>query len=394
MTKQSALLRTSLLGILALAACQDQATAPTALAPTSSTRLAAGTSRVSLDGYSASVLAGAEVFDRITNAGSSVINPADYSCPASTPVNDWLNGKILHTLAVEPDAFWQLYDLAADQVPLYEALLFQTPATVQSFGYTGEHTKDVTKTERQLKSFWDIPSADIQVVAMHGSALLDVRQVAATYEVAYGVPAADAQFLAEVVRSTLAGSKTMNGGNYPFFTFNAVSTTAQPGLWTNKIVMGDGIMAVFDELGFGDVAPQAILAHEYGHQVQFNKGYRLAGVTPPERTRFAELNADAMSAYFLTHKRGATLNEKRVMQFLEVTYDIGDCQFTSSGHHGTPNQRRAAAQFGFTLAHEAQKQGQILTADQFQARFLAAYPSLIAPDAANAAIASIAPATR
>jgi len=396
MTKHSAVLRTSLLGVMALAACQDQTTAPaTTLAPASANRLSATSPSVSLRGFTTSLLEGVEVFDEFGGAGSSAINPSDYSCPATTPVNTWINGKVLATLAVEPGRLIEaVNEFDAANVPYVEALLFQTPATEQFFGYTGEHTKDVTKTERQLKDFWNIPSAGIQVVAMHGSTLLDEHRTAATYQAGYvGVSPALAAYLADTLHRTLANSQTMRDGNHPYFTFNAISIAANPGRWENKIIMGDGIMAVFDELGFGDVAPQAILAHEYGHQVQFNKHFGITG-TRPERTRFAELNADALSAYFLTHKRGATLNEKRVMQFLEVTYDIGDCQFTSNGHHGTPNQRRAAAQFGFELAHEAQKQGQILTAEQFQQKFLAAYPSLIAPDAANATVASIAPVTR
>jgi hypothetical protein len=40
-----------------------------------------------------------------------------------------------------------------------------------------------------------------------------------------------------------------------------------------------------------------------------------------------------------------------------------------------------AATFGFNVADQAQKQGHILTADQFHRLFLAAYPSFVAPDA-------------
>jgi hypothetical protein len=72
---------------------------------------------------------------------------------------------------------------------------------------------------------------------------------------------------------------------------------------------------------------------------------------------------------------------KRVAQFLRVFFDIGDCAFDNPGHHGTPNQRMRAANFGFSVAAEAQKQGHILTANQFHARFVAAYPDLVAPDA-------------
>jgi len=125
--------------------------------------------------------------------------------------------------------------------------------------------------------------------------------------------------------------------------------------------------------------------HEFAHHIQYENGYfedeYATTGSAAEQTRYTELMADAMSAYFLTHKRGLALNEKRVAQFLEVFYQIGDCGFTSSGHHGTPNQRMAAAQFGFDLAKEALKQGQILTSEQVYQRFLAAYPSIIAPDA-------------
>lgn len=374
---------TFVLVTLALGACQDPITAPNR-APLSSASIGAGTSVLTLGSSAASLPSGASILDQDFDLTGSVINPSDYVCSNTTPVTNWINGVIGTTLA-GPDAMRlrQAAALGAANLPTYEALLFATPATVQSFGYHGEHTKDIGKAERQLKGFWAISSASgIEVVAMHGSMLLDAPQTAATYQLFYGLPAAKAQFFADTLGRTIANSQTMADGNYPYFTFNSVSAQALPGLWANKIVMGDGIMAVYDALGFGDVAPQAILAHEYGHQVQFNKGYHLVNATSAaEATRFAELNADAMSAYFLTHKRGEALNQKRVEQFLAIFYDIGDCQFASAGHHGTPNQRMAAAEFGFQLANEAQKQGQILTPDEFQARFLAAYPSLIAPDA-------------
>jgi hypothetical protein len=40
-----------------------------------------------------------------------------------------------------------------------------------------------------------------------------------------------------------------------------------------------------------------------------------------------------------------------------------------------------AARFGFDVADQAQKQGHILTADQFHALFVAAYADITAPDA-------------
>ena len=91
--------------------------------------------------------------------------------------------------------------------------------------------------------------------------------------------------------------------------------------------------------------------------------------------------ADAMAGYYLTHSRGAAMNRKRVEQFLEVFFQVGDCAFVDPGHHGTPNQRMAAARFGFDVADQAHKQGHILTSEQFHDLFVAVYPQLIAPDA-------------
>jgi hypothetical protein len=380
MLRKSTLLGSLLLATSALGACRDQATAPTTFAPKEPARLSAATSTASLDGYTMTLPPGVRVFDELSNVGARAINPDDYSCPASTPVVDWLVGKIVGTLQVDQSRFFQALDLGATDLPLYEAIFFQTPATTQFFGYHGEHTQIIEKTERQLTGFWDISSAGIQVVAMHGSMMIDPARTVPAYQFLYGMPAPVATFVADTLRRTLVNSNSMKDGNHPYFTFNSVAIAGLPGYFADKIIMGDGIMAAFDELGFGDVAPQAILAHEFAHHVQFQKDFGIAG-DPAEQTRFAELNADALSAFFLTHKRGATLNQKRVEEFLQVFYDIGDCQFADPGHHGTPNQRMAAAEFGFRLADEAQKQGHLLSADEFQAAFLAAYPSLIAPDA-------------
>ena len=69
---------------------------------------------------------------------------------------------------------------------------------------------------------------------------------------------------------------------------------------------------------------------------------------------------------------------KRVKQFLQVFFNIGDCQTTSDGHHGTPNQSMAAAEWAYQVADSAQKQGHILTSQDFTAMFDAALPQILA----------------
>ena len=164
--------------------------------------------------------------------------------------------------------------------------------------------------------------------------------------------------------------------------FNAFAATPEPYFNSpSKIVMGDGIQKAYFDLDLGDVATQAILSHEYGHQVQFANPALVPFDNTPESTRNTELMADALSAYYLTNKRGAAMNWHRVQDFLVVFYSIGDCAFSSPGHHGTPNQRMKSAEFGYSVASNAQKQGKIMSSSEFITLFYAALPGILAPDA-------------
>jgi hypothetical protein len=371
--------------------CQDQSTEPTA--PTLGTgaelRMQSATlGRFGLDRGRLKLPSSAWMTDQhFADAARRAIDPGDFVCDPSTPVIDWFLGEVNEFATEEPQIFDLLFNqLLADLVPTFDALLFETEDTPQFFGYNGEYTHVLQKTERDVKRFWDIFSDDIQLIGMHGTMLLDVERVAAVYEsFIFGVPPDDAAFFASLIRNAVLQSEVLDGGNHPLFSFNAFafSTDALP--VPDKIVMGDGVLVGYEAVGFGDVAPQAIYAHEFGHHIQFENDYfndplATAG-DPPEQTRYTELMADAFGAYYLTHKRGAALNRKRVAQFLQVFFQIGDCAFTNPGHHGTPNQRMAAAQLGFAVADAAQKQGHILTSDQFHDLFVAAYPDLVAPDA-------------
>jgi hypothetical protein len=373
---------------LGTAGCQDQEAVPTAPAAGGPAFARHGTQQPKVDRDHIKLPARARKIDQqFAEAARRAIDPNDYVCPPSTPLIDYLIGTINESIQKEPDVFFTLISLAADIVPTVDAILFETEATPgsQVYGFSGEYTHRLIKTERDVKRFWDINSADIQMVALKGTMLLDVQRVAHTYEIAFGIPHAQALFLAGIVRSTLLQSITMDRGNYPLFSFNAFAVPGGGPGFPPKVVMGDGVLEGYKAIGFDDVAPQAVYAHEFGHHVQFAKGYfndpLATSGDPAEQTRYTELMADAFSAYYLTHKRGAALNKKRVAQFLEVFFNIGDCAFDNPGHHGTPNQRMKAAQFAFDLADQAQKQGHILTADQFHALFVAAYPSLVAPDA-------------
>ena len=94
-------------------------------------------------------------------------------------------------------------------------------------------------------------------------------------------------------------------------------------------------------------------------------------------TRMPELMADAMAAYYGTHKQGLALNKKRVADALLSFYTVGDCQFDNPGHHGTPLQRERAADWGADLAAAANPQSYILPPATFVELFDEALSQII-----------------
>ncbi len=88
--------------------------------------------------------------------------------------------------------------------------------------------------------------------------------------------------------------------------------------------------------------------------------------------------SDAFAAYYLSHARGEFMRWRRVKQFLQVFFNIGDCGTTSPAHHGTPNQRMAAAEWGYEVAKNANNQGRVLPSEVFVRRFDAALSKILA----------------
>lgn len=404
--RKNALFGSCLLLLLATTGCDERVTepAPDAASPTAS--VVAGTDGLGSHPSAAEVdrpssLAAPD--GRISDGGlydldldwSEAIDPNDYVCPASTAIFDIYNDAFFEVLFGETDIFFFLYvDVWADVLPQYEALIFLESDRGQEYGYEGEFTNAINRTDKDLRRFSDIPSDNLQVVPMKGSMLYDTERVARAYQSPLvppfgGLSEENSYIVAGLIQDALDASELLDGGNHELFSFNAFAFSGSEGLGIPpKIIMGDAILNGYAELGFGDVAPQAILAHEWAHQIQFAYGWfndPVPSLDPPadaaEETRYSELMADAWGAYYLTHSRGGTMNQKRVVQFLEVYYQIGDCAFSDPDHHGTPNQRMKAAEFGFELADQAQRQGHIMSSQEFHDAFVDIYLDLIQPDA-------------
>ena len=305
------------------------------------------------------------------------LNLAEATCNDNTASNQWLDQQL---------ADWNntiinyVVTTAMLDLPTYDALLFENSSANQRFGSQGQYTQKLTKTFKDLQRFWNIDSKDIVLAAMHGTMLTDRSRLLRTYKAAFGLDDASANYYADFVLAIVDAFPQLRGGDHPIFTFNAFAQSSfnfpPYGVIPDKIIMGDGIMDAFSAIGYADVAPQAILAHEFGHHIQFDLDL-FGDASGPEATRRTELMADAYSAYYLSHARGASMQWKRVQLFLSVFFNIGDCSITSDGHHGTPAQRMAAAKWGYEVADSAQKQGHILTAEEFTSKFEAQLPKLL-----------------
>jgi len=307
----------------------------------------------------------------------NALNLESVACDDNTALTQWLgsqfsdwNGEVIDLVIAT-----NMLDL-----PILNAILFENSSANQSFGVNGEYTQTMAKTFKDLQGFYNIQSQNIVLVAMQGSVFTNRTKLVRTYQIAFGFSHEDAEFFADLVVAIVDAFPQLRSGNHPVFTFNAFAVPSfnfEPvGTIPNKIIMGDGIMEAYAAIGYGDIAPRAILAHEVGHHIQFKLNLYTDENTP-EATRRTELMADAYAAYYLSHARGAAMQWKRVKQFLQVFFNIGDCGFDDLNHHGTPAQRMAAAEFGYNVANNAQRQGHILTAQQFVVLFEAELPTLI-----------------
>ncbi|GAA1610383.1 hypothetical protein GCM10009789_75910 [Kribbella sancticallisti] len=308
----------------------------------------------------------------------AALNPADYTCVSNSPALAYIESLMKNWDGFDRGVFAlsQFWNLLA-----YDAILF--PQHEEHYGQNGEYDHQVTKSFRQLSGFWDIADQPIDVVPMHGEMMIDPARIARVLRLR-AMPEAQVIFYSNLL-ATAANTEKFLYGKHPALTFNAFAAEddefAHLGLPVeDTIVMGDGVLETFTVLGLADVAAPAIMAHEYGHHLQFRKGFHTGGSTP-EGNRRLELMADAFAAYHLTHARGAALQAKRIEQFSRVFRAIGDCNFLGLGHHGTPNQRERAAQWGYDLADSAANQGHVLPSLTVGERFDQALPVIVAPDA-------------
>ncbi|WP_299391370.1 hypothetical protein [uncultured Gelidibacter sp.] len=243
-----------------------------------------------------------------------------------------------------------------------------------TFGAEGEYTAYVQNRVRSLEKFWNMSDL-ISVRGQHTSTLEDLDFIRFIYENFSEATPDQVDYLVGIANHFNTTSDQIPEN--PFYASDGFATSS------GVIVIGDGIVSMLAETGLDPkVVWSGILAHEWGHQIQFqnygNWEYPVpAFIGTPESTRMTELEADFLTGYYLTHKRGGTYNWKRVEDVLLSFYNIGDCGFESSGHHGTPLQRLEAARQGYILAASQQKAGHISEPQAIHDAFIEKLPSII-----------------
>ncbi|MDT8411895.1 MAG: hypothetical protein RQ875_05500 [Vicingaceae bacterium] len=88
---------------------------------------------------------------------------------------------------------------------------------------------------------------------------------------------------------------------------------------------------------------KAILAHEFGHAIQQLVSWK-------EKGKWRELHSDFLAGFYIGKKYD--YSEEEMNLFYKEFYDIGDNNFWSPEHHGTPIERECAFLEGYYYAKE------------------------------------------
>lgn len=112
---------------------------------------------------------------------------------------------------------------------------------------------------------------------------------------------------------------------------------------------------------YGLPAVQIVLAHEFGHVVQYKLGY----FEPKVPTRTTELEADLFAGFYMGWTRDPGIETLKII--LDTIHSVGDENYTSPGHHGTPPERKFMALWGYSTAKAALSQGTTPSWDELHA---------------------------
>lgn len=151
----------------------------------------------------------------------------------------------------------------------FYTLYFENSSENQYYGFKGEHTNQVNKGFKDLKSFWDMEAKNVMTVAAHGSMLQHGRKVIRMFTKIYGYSNDWANNYADLSATLLNIYPQFLSGDHPAFTFNQTAipdtTFTNVGQVPAKIIIGDGLLQSFDELGYRDTASLSVRTRSVPH---------------------------------------------------------------------------------------------------------------------------------
>lgn len=131
----------------------------------------------------------------------------------------------------------------------------------------------------------------------------------------------------------------------------ATNQTLVPRTW-GTVCFGRSLFKdLMDRYADKGLAVMAVAAHEFGHIAQFRSGVDRQLLRDQPTVKRVELHADFLSGYFLGVRKRQQPSIS-VWAAGHTLYQIGDYEFHDPNHHGTPDQRVAAAEAGFRLGHD------------------------------------------
>jgi hypothetical protein len=302
----------------------------------------------------------------------------DPECDDSTPLVEWMRSLIA---PIAPETLDLLVGYDVGSWSFAWTIVGDQDASDESLGLDGELTKKLQRRHRSNQTFWDVPTDDVLLQGAHGAVLAEDADIVPVLATWFAVDASIAQVVVDTVQAAIEADPAV-GYDHPMLTFNAFAFSGEiPGAGpiSDKIVVGDGALRALEAIGLGDVGPAFLHAHEFAHHVQAEVGVFDGYVASPEGTRRTELMADAFAAYDLAHVRGATFRTKRLADAATAAWNIGDCEFDSPNHHGTPDQRRSAVAWGVAQATDPRPTSGMIPATALVDEFDTALISLLEP---------------
>ncbi len=123
---------------------------------------------------------------------------------------------------------------------------------------------------------------------------------------------------------------------------------------------------------FGELPIAGILAHEWGHRTQ-----QVINWQDYSQPAYKELEADAFSGFYLFLAKQWAWSQ--VDQYYSAIYSFGDTNFNSPYHHGTSEERLAAAHLGVETANWAVQNQHQFTYNELHQIFIEAIRTMIKP---------------